>query len=123
MLWFTGLGVSGTNSISVETKKILSDADIVYLDQFTSPISKSEFEKISQLIKGQLKIGKRWIIEDGAEILKNAKKKNVVLLSYGDPYVATTHIELRTRAISEKIKTNPTDMIAIVKSKTHKFLI
>jgi len=105
MLWFAGLGVSGTNSISLETKKVLSDADIVYLDQFTSPINKSEFEKISQMVKGKLKIGKRWIIEDGTEILKNAKKKNVVLLSYGDPYVATTHIELRTRAILEKIKT------------------
>ena len=27
------------------------------------------------------------------------------MLSYGDPYIATTHIELRTRAILEKIKT------------------
>ena len=27
------------------------------------------------------------------------------MLSYGDPYIATTHIELRTRAIDEKIKT------------------
>ena len=26
-------------------------------------------------------------------------------MSYGDPYIATTHIELRTRAIQEKIKT------------------
>jgi diphthine synthase len=33
------------------------------------------------------------------------KKKKVVLLAYGDPYIATTHIELRTRAIEEKIKT------------------
>jgi diphthine synthase len=44
-------------------------------------------------------------VEDGNEILKNAKKKKVVLLAYGDPYIATTHIELRTRAIEEKIKT------------------
>ncbi|MCA9820485.1 MAG: diphthine synthase, partial [Nitrosarchaeum sp.] len=34
-----------------------------------------------------------------------AKRRKVVLLSYGDPYIATTHIELRTRAITEKIKT------------------
>ena len=33
------------------------------------------------------------------------QKNKVVLLSYGDPYIATTHIELRTRAIEEKIKT------------------
>ena len=35
------------------------------------------------------------------------QKKKVVLLSYGDPYIATTHIELRTRAIKEKIKHIP----------------
>ena len=39
------------------------------------------------------------------EILKAAKRKKVVLLSYGDPYIATTHIELRARALKEKIKT------------------
>ena len=45
------------------------------------------------------------MVEDGKEILKNSKKQNVVLLSYGDPYIATTHVELRSRAILEKIKT------------------
>ena len=29
----------------------------------------------------------------------------MVLLAYGDPYIATTHIELRVRAIEDKIKT------------------
>ena len=44
------------------------------------------------------KLTKRWLVEDGQEILKTSKSSTVVLLSYGDPYVATTHIELRTRA-------------------------
>lgn len=105
MLWFVGLGISGINSVSLEAIKVLEEADIVYLEQFTSPITKTELEKISQLVKGEFKIGKRWMVEDGTEILKNSKKKNTVLLSYGDPYIATTHIELRARAISEKIKT------------------
>ncbi|MFQ5573884.1 MAG: diphthine synthase, partial [Nitrosopumilaceae archaeon] len=105
MLWFVGLGISGADSISVSTQKIIKQADIVYLEQFTSPISKSEISKIKKLAKSKLKIAKRWMVEDGTEILKNAKKKKVVLLSYGDPYIATTHIELRVRAVQEKIKT------------------
>ena len=105
MLWFVGLGLSGIESISIETKKLLEHSDIVYLEQFTSPMSKSELIKIKKIVKGEFKIGKRWMVEDGKEILKNAKKKNVMLLAYGDPYIATTHIELRTRAIQEKIKT------------------
>ena len=105
MLWFIGLGVSGVDSISTSTQKLLKQADFVYLEQFTSPISKCEISKIKKFVKKNFKIAKRWMIEDGKEILKNAKKNIVVLLSYGDPYIATTHIELRTRAIQNKIKT------------------
>src|SRR4030066_1770761 len=106
MLWFVGLGISGSKSIPVEALEVLSKADIVYLEQFTSPIGKSDMSKIKKMTKGEFKQGKRWLVEDGNEILKHAKTKKVVLLSYGDPYIATTHIELRTRAIQEKIKTN-----------------
>ncbi|MDH3780333.1 MAG: diphthine synthase [Nitrosopumilus sp.] len=105
MLWFVGLGISGFKSIPIEAIDILSNADIVYLEQFTSPIGKSDLIKIKNAMKGEFKLAKRWLVEDGNEILKNAKKKKVVLLAYGDPYIATTHIELRTRAIEEKIKT------------------
>lgn len=100
-----GLGIFGPDSISLETQKLLKQADVVYLEHFTSPISKSELNKIKKLVKRKFIVAKRWMVEDGQEILKNAKKKKVVLLSYGDPYIATTHIELRTRAILEKIKT------------------
>ena len=105
MLCFVGLGISGAKSMSLEAQVMLSKADIVYLEQFTSPIGKSDLAKIKKMAKGQFKSAKRWLVEDGNEILKNAKRKKVVLLSYGDPYIATTHIELRTRAIQEKIKT------------------
>ena len=105
MLWFAGIGLSGLESISIETQKLLKNADIVYLEEFTSPISKPEIIKIKKSVKGQFKIAKRWMVEDGKEILKNSKRKKVVLLTYGDPFIATTHIELRSRAIKEKIKT------------------
>lgn len=105
MLCFAGLGLSGIESISLEIQKLLKDADVVYLEQFTSPISKLELNKIKKIVKGEFKIAKRWMVEDGKEILKNSKKKKVILLTYGDPFIATTHIELRTRAIQEKIKT------------------
>ena len=105
MLWFVGLGISGFKSIPSEALDVLSKADIVYLEQFTSPIGKSDLIKIKNATKGEFVHAKRWLVEDGKEILENAKKKKVVLLTYGDPYIATTHIELRTRAIEEKIKT------------------
>ena len=105
MLSFVGLGISGFESIPIEGLEAISKADIVYLEQFTSPIGKSDVDKIQNAIKGEFIPAKRWLVEDGKEILEKSKEKNVVLLAYGDPYIATTHIELRTRAIELKIET------------------
>ena len=105
MLWFVGLGVSGPDSIPKEVGKIIQKADLVYLESFTSPIYKEHEEDIKNLVNGNFKIAKRWLVEDGQEILKAAKNSTVILLSYGDPYIATTHIELRTRAKLENIET------------------
>ena len=106
MLWFVGLGISGTRSIPIEVIKIIQEADFVYLESFTSPISKQHEVEIKNMVNGSFKIAKRWLVEDGQEILNASKNSTVVLLSYGDPYVATTHIELRTRAKLENIKTS-----------------
>jgi len=105
MLSFVGLGISGFESIPIEGLEAISKADIVYLEQFTSPIGKSDVDKIQNAIKGEFIPAKRWLVEDGKEILEKSKEKDVVLLAYGDPYIATTHIELRTRAIELKIET------------------
>lgn len=105
MLWFVGLGISGINSTPIYAKEIISKADMIYLEQFTSPISDTELEKIKKMSQ-KFKLVKRWMVEDGSEIIRSAKRCNTVLLSYGDPYVATTHIELRVRAAREGIQTD-----------------
>lgn len=105
MLWFVGLGISGLEGISANAIQVLKKADMTYFENFTSPIARSELLKIKKLVRGKLTISPRWMVEDGKSILLDAKKKNVVLLAYGDPYVATTHLELRTRAEKENIKT------------------
>ena len=46
-------------------------------------------------------VSRRW----AGNTQSNQKVLTVVLLSYGDPYMATTHIELRTRAELENIET------------------
>ena len=50
------------------------------------------------------------------ESLENAKNKETVLISYGDPYIATTHLELKTRAMRENIKTKTIHSSSIVSS-------
>jgi len=118
MLWFVGLGISGTKSIPIEVVKIIQEADFVYLEAFTSPISKQHEDEIKNMVNGSFKIAKRWLVEDGQEILKTSKSSTAVLLSYGDPYVATTHIELRTRAKLENIETNTIHSASAITSMT-----
>ncbi len=105
MLWFVGLGISGFRSIPSEALDVLAKADIVYLECFTSPINNADLQDIKQATKGEFRVARRWLVEDGGEILENAKKRDVALLVYGDPYIATTHTELRTRAAAENIET------------------
>ena len=118
MLYFVGLGISGTKSIPIEVVKIIQEADFVYLEAFTSPISQIHEEEIKNMVNGNFKIAKRWLVEDGQEILKASKSSIVVLLSYGDPYIATTHIELRTRAKLENIETNTIHSASAITSMT-----
>ncbi len=114
MLWFIGLGVSGPESIPKEVGKVIQEADLVYLESFTSPIYKEHEENIRNLVNGDFKIAKRWLVEDGQEIINAAKNSTVVLLSYGDPYIATTHIELRIRAKLENIETKTVHSTSVV---------
>ncbi len=106
MLWFIGLGLEGIDGTSPSTLKILKKAKTIYFENFTSPMPKSEQTKIKKVAGRRFKIAPRWLVEDGKVILAEAKKGTVVLLAYGDPYIATTHIELRTRARQEKIRTS-----------------
>ena len=116
MLWFVGLGISGISELSDSTLSVIKDADIVYLESFTSPISESEKDQLREISHGEFKIAKRWLVEDGNEILENAKDKKTVLISYGDPYIATTHLELRTRAIKDNIETETIHSSSIISS-------
>ena len=116
MLWFVGLGISGISELSDNTISIIKNADTVYLESFTSPISETEKEQLANMCDGEFKIAKRWLVEDGNEILENAKNREVVLISYGDPYIATTHLELKTRAVTDKIETKTIHSSSIVSS-------
>jgi len=116
MLWFIGLGISGISELSDNTISIIKNAEIVYLESFTSPISENEKIQLENISTGKFKIAKRWLVEDGNEILENAKERETVLISYGDPYIATTHLELKTRAIKDKIETKTIHSSSIISS-------
>lgn len=102
MLHIVGLGITD-DSLPHNLEDIIRKADMVYLETFTSPdINTSRIRRICP----KLQMVPRWMVEDGRRILEESEKKDVVLVSYGDPLVATTHTELRVRAVQRGIPVN-----------------
>jgi diphthine synthase len=104
MLYFVGLGID--QSLSLKSLGALRACEFVYYESYTSPpLSETVLTQFSEL-PAKVEIVKREFVEDGRKLLENAKKSNVALVCSGDPMVATTHQELRTRAIKEGIESN-----------------
>ncbi len=105
MLWFVGLGIEGCKGLGARAVEVLSGADAVYFERYTSPLPADETGALHDLLKKEVKVVPRWFIEDGREILNAARSADVALVVYGDPLIATTHLELRIRAEREGIAT------------------
>lgn len=107
MLTFVGLGLYDEKDITVKGLEALRAADAVYAEFYTSPLGGKTIEMMEETYGKRIFVLDRSDLEDSAEtgILKLAKTQNVVLVCGGDAMVATTHIDLRLRAIDRGIET------------------
>jgi diphthine synthase len=110
MLWFVGTGINGYRGLSIAALDVLKKCDIVYVERFTSALSEDYLHGLNSLLievhaKPMQRCVQRWFVEDGREILETARTKDVAIVTYGDPLIATTHSELRSRAAKKSIKT------------------
>ena len=105
MLLLVGLGIYGYAGLSVKALDSLLSITNIYVEKYTSPMLESEIDNLKQILNKEVKVVPRWFVEDGREILQLAKSNDIALLVYGDPLIATTHIDLRVRAENNGIKT------------------
>ena len=105
MLYFVGLGID--QSLTLKSLHELKKCDKIYYESYTSPIINADLSRefSEQLGPDRVEVVKRDFVEDGRKILDFARQSNVALVSSGDPLIATTHQELRTRAILNGIET------------------
>jgi diphthine synthase len=103
-LSFVGLGL-GLEGISVGGMKEIKEADVVYLETYTSPDTERRREQLEKWIGKRLRMADRFTVEEGRSILEEASTKHVVLAAGGDPIIATTHNDLRVRAITAGVET------------------
>ena len=92
MLYLIGLGLID-GDISERGKRIIEEADEIFIEKYTSPINYNI--KAKELSREEL---------ESESILDIAKSKKVVLLIPGDPLSATTHFQLIQSAIEKGIQ-------------------
>lgn len=102
-LYIIGMGLSTEKDISIKGLETVKRCDKVYLENYTSLLQCS----VADLEKWY---GKKITLADRAateqkdeEIVEEAKTKEVAFLVVGDPFSATTHIELFKLAKEKKV--------------------
>ncbi len=107
MLTFIGLGLWDENDVSRKGLEAIRNADVVYAEFYTSRLMGTTLPRMEALYGKPVTILAREDVEQHPKdgILKDALDKNVVFLTGGDAMVATTHVDLRLRAMRMGIET------------------
>lgn len=105
VLYLIGIGLFDEKDITVRGLEIVRQCKYIYLEIYTSKLSCS-IEKLEELYGKEIILADRNLIENRAEteILAKAKDSDVAVLIIGDVFSATTHADLRARAIEKNIQ-------------------
>lgn len=96
MFTLIGIGLGDASDITLKGLEAVQQADIVFLEAYTSYLINSNAEELSKKYGKDVVVADREMVESG-EVLKEANEKNVVLLVVGDVFGATTHSDLIVR--------------------------
>eukprot|EP00796_Vickermania_ingenoplastis_P009358 gene9359-6581_t len=104
MFTLIGLGLGDESDITLKGLEAVKNADIVYLEAYTSYLINSNSEELGKKYGKQVIVADREMVESG-EVLNEAGEKNVALLVVGDVFGATTHSDLIVRCHEMNIET------------------
>jgi len=105
-LVFVGLGLHDENGIAVRGLMEIDSADVVFAEDYTSTLAAGSIDRLAAKTGKRIETLDRKAVEDGARLLDACSENRVVFLVAGDPMTATTHIDLRLRAIKRSIDTS-----------------
>ena len=116
MLYLIGLGLE-LNDISLNALNAIKKCKKLYLESYTS--IGSSVKELSKLLKKQIIIADRELIENNSEdILKESKNNTIAIWVHGDPLIATTHINYIIDAKKLKIKVKVIHNVSIINAIT-----
>ena len=79
-------------------------ADSIFLERYTSP-TQIDIDALQETLGKEVRVLSREDVEEGAFLLEESLSRNVVLLSPGDPLIATTHMSILREAWRRGVKT------------------
>jgi diphthine synthase len=106
-LVFIGLGLHDELGISLRGQQEARSCDFLFSELYTNIMPGLRLDKLSRLLGKDIHFLSRREVEEEAErvILSKASEGKVGFLVPGDPMVATTHVDLRLRALKAGIRT------------------
>jgi len=104
-LIFIGLGLYDEKDISLKSLDFIKNSDKVFAEFYTAKLSGSSIKKVEKTIGKKIIVLSREETEKGDLIINSALDNKVVFLTCGDPMTATTHVDLRIRAIKKGVET------------------
>ncbi|ABL78091.1 diphthine synthase [Thermofilum pendens] len=106
MLVVAGLGLCGTRDISVGLLREAEDADEIFLETYTSVSPGLRVEDLVSVLGRGVKLVTRKDLEDESArtVLEVAARGKALLLTIGNPLIATTHSSIVVEAAKRGIK-------------------
>lgn len=116
-LYLIGLGLCGVKDITVRGLELVKQSDFIFMEYYTSILG-VDMQELQKFYEKEIILADREMIENDFDekILEKAKSAKVALLVVGDPFSATTHIDLYTRAIKQGVKIEVLNNASIMNS-------
>ncbi|MBI2176558.1 diphthine synthase [Candidatus Woesearchaeota archaeon] len=115
-LYLIGIGLNDERDISVRGLEIIRSCNAVYLESYSSLLNCS-ISDLERFYGKKIIAADRKLVEQSDEIVAAAAKKNIALLVIGDPWGATTHIDImlrcRKKGIPFKVINNASIITAV----------
>lgn len=104
-LTFIGLGLYDEKDISLKGLEEIKNCKKVFAEFYTAKLVGTDIKKIEIMIDKKIEVLNRKQTEKGDIVIDSAENSKVAFLTAGDPMTATTHVDLRVRAVKKGIKT------------------
>ena len=113
-LHIIGIGLDNEKDITLKGLEYVKRAQLVYLEVYTSKLNCSLINLAKECNKQIILADRNMVEGDNNEILEHAKTMDVAFLVIGDPFSATTHLDMMMRAKKQNIKVTITNNASIL---------